>query len=235
MYLLLCICTNQAEHHKTKQIDEDGLLDLIRKKPGKKSKYEVAAEKEALKEKAESTKLVLIMESVLFEATLIVYICRKKTSPPSKPTKQKDSVSSSSFYSKQKSQKTEDTDSQDSIKSLPDSQKLTTDSTPDSAELLLWVDKYKPKSVKQIIGQQGAKSNVEKLKKWLLDWHQNNRPKDGSKPKSKPKVGLFGGGDPTGAGFKAALLSGPPGVGKTTAATLVCKVTCVFSYVMHFL
>ena len=30
------------------------------------------------------------------------------------------------------------------------------------------------------------------------------------------------GGD--GAGYRAALLSGPPGIGKTTTATLVCKV-----------
>ena len=32
---------------KTKQIDEDELLDLLRTLPGKKSKYEVAAQKEA--------------------------------------------------------------------------------------------------------------------------------------------------------------------------------------------
>ena len=36
---------------------------------------------------------------------------------------------------------------------------------------------------------------------------------------------FFGrGGSDDGAGFKAALLSGPPGIGKTTTATLVCKV-----------
>lgn len=32
-----------------------------------------------------------------------------------------------------------------------------------------------------------------------------------------------GGGGGDGAGFRAALLSGPPGIGKTTTATLVCK------------
>ena len=36
----------QAESLKTTQIDEDGLLELIAKRPGKKSKYEIAAEKE---------------------------------------------------------------------------------------------------------------------------------------------------------------------------------------------
>ena len=36
-----------------------------------------------------------------------------------------------------------------------------------------------------------------------------------------------GGGSDDGAGFKAALLSGPPGIGKTTTATLVCKVGLV--------
>ena len=88
---------------------------------------------------------------------------------------------------------------------------------------LMWVDKYKPSTIKQIIGQQGANSNVNKLLHWLRNWDKNNRTAAG-KVKPKPKFNPWGGGDPTGASFKAALLSGPPGVGKTTTATLVCKV-----------
>ena len=40
---------SKAEQFKTKQIDEDGFLDLIRSRPGKKSKYTVAAEEAAAK------------------------------------------------------------------------------------------------------------------------------------------------------------------------------------------
>jgi len=40
-------------------------------------------------------------------------------------------------------------------------------------ETLLWVDKYKPNSLKQIIGQQGDKSNAKKLLHWLKTWHRN--------------------------------------------------------------
>ena len=43
------------------------------------------------------------------------------------------------------------------------------------AESLLWVDKYSPKCIKQIIGQQGEKSNVKKLLRWLQNWHSNRK------------------------------------------------------------
>ena len=47
----------------------------------------------------------------------------------------------------------------------------------------MWVDKYKPQSLKQIIGQQGDKSNAKKLMHWLQHWHKNIAA--GKKPSSK--------------------------------------------------
>ncbi|KAF5269164.1 hypothetical protein FQR65_LT02464 [Abscondita terminalis] len=84
---------------------------------------------------------------------------------------------------------------------------------------LSWTDKYKPKSVKNIIGQQTDKSNMRKLLHWLENWFKNHGSKN--KPKlTKPSPWAK---SDDGAYFKAALLSGPPGVGKTTTATLVAK------------
>ena len=77
----------------------------------------------------------------------------------------------------------------------------------------MWVDKHKPVSSSQIIGQQGEKSCVKKLTHWLQNWHKNYD--------KKPGFGKWASDD--GSGFKAALLSGPPGIGKTTSAQLVCK------------
>jgi len=61
----------------------------------------------------------------------------------------------------------------------------------------LWVDKYKPKNVNEIIGH---KTNIDRIRAWLRDW------KSGA---------IFKKDSP-----KALLLSGPPGIGKTTAAIL---------------
>lgn len=40
-------------------------------------------------------------------------------------------------------------------------------------EALMWVDKYKPQNLKQIIGQSGDKSNARKLMSWLQNWQRN--------------------------------------------------------------
>ncbi|XP_055919731.1 replication factor C subunit 1 [Eupeodes corollae] len=84
---------------------------------------------------------------------------------------------------------------------------------------IAWVDKYKPTSVKLIIGQQGPASNCSKLINWLTKWHTNH---SGSGAKKLQKPNPWAKND-DGSYYKAALLSGPPGVGKTTTATLVCK------------
>jgi replication factor C subunit 1 len=80
-----------------------------------------------------------------------------------------------------------------------------------------FVDKYKPTAVKNIVGQQGPSGNATKLMNWLSKWYKNN---DGTKKHSKPNPWAK---DNDGSAFKAALLSGPPGVGKTTTAHLVSR------------
>ncbi|XP_033225269.1 replication factor C subunit 1 [Belonocnema kinseyi] len=79
------------------------------------------------------------------------------------------------------------------------------------------VEKYRPQTMKQLIGQQGEKSNAKKLYNWLSNWHKNRgRNMKHSKPTPWKK-------DDDGAFFKAVLLSGPPGIGKTTSVYVVAK------------
>lgn len=72
----------------------------------------------------------------------------------------------------------------------------------------LWTSKYAPSSTSMICGNKG---NVEKIQNWLRNWDRNakinfkNAGKDGS--------GLY----------RAIMIHGPPGIGKTTAAHLVAN------------
>ncbi|CAG7677717.1 unnamed protein product [Allacma fusca] len=81
----------------------------------------------------------------------------------------------------------------------------------------MWVDKYKPATLKNIVGQTGDRSNAKKLLMWLQNWFQFH-----GSANDKAKANYPGLRDPDGKTFKAALLSGPPGVGKTTTAHLCC-------------
>lgn len=80
----------------------------------------------------------------------------------------------------------------------------------DPAQLasMLWTTKYAPKQMKDLVGNKAA---VEKLAAWLKAWpssYRSNFKKPG----------------PTGMNiYRAVLISGPPGIGKTTSAHLVAK------------
>uniref|UniRef100_A0A158R5J1 AAA domain-containing protein n=1 Tax=Syphacia muris TaxID=451379 RepID=A0A158R5J1_9BILA len=87
-------------------------------------------------------------------------------------------------------------------------------------EYLPWVDKYKPTTIKQIVGQNGEKSPLNKLLKWLKEWPKYHLGEGAKQKRPKPPPWLA---QADGTSFKAALLSGPPGVGKTTCASLACK------------
>ena len=64
----------------------------------------------------------------------------------------------------------------------------------------LWADKYKPSRISELIGNG---KRIADLRRWLLEWQNNQQ---------KKKKNMY----------KAVLISGPPGIGKTSSATLVC-------------
>ena len=72
----------------------------------------------------------------------------------------------------------------------------------------LWTTKYAPTQLNQICGN---KANVEKIQGWLHNW-----------PKHKKYDFQKRGADGMG-GYRAIIISGPPGIGKTTAAHLAAK------------
>jgi len=208
-------------------LERDECKELIEKYGGrvtttisKKTNYLIAGSDvgESKSSKARELKIDIISEDDLLE----MIRTRSGTATAETP--------STSTKTKRKSSTTaKTTDSPELMVVTPSSSsKLKRKSTEPSAipkpstddSNLLWVDKYKPKTVQDLIGQQGDKSCVQKLIVWLRDWYQNHSHSD-EKVKAKPSFGFNRNENP--AMFKAALLSGPPGIGKTSAAQIVCQ------------
>ncbi|KAG9317062.1 putative DNA replication factor C, large subunit [Chiua virens] len=72
----------------------------------------------------------------------------------------------------------------------------------------LWTTRYAPHTLKEVCGNKGQ---VEKLQQWLHDWSSSLKA-DFKKP-GKSSMNIF----------RAVLISGPPGIGKTTSAHLCAK------------
>ncbi|XP_015201424.2 replication factor C subunit 1 [Lepisosteus oculatus] len=204
--------TEKAHSLGTKILDEDGLLDLIRTKPGKRSKYELAAEAEHKKPNSKGPDRPVKAQTPQKVATP-----GKKTPTPQK--EQRGAPASSPSTARGSAERGEVKKSL-SFQREPAGVKAPQPARQESSGGgLLWVDKYRPRSLKGLIGQQGEQSCANKLLRWMRNWHHNN-----ARGREAPaaKFSKFGGKD-DGSAFKAALLSGPPGVGKTTTAALVCE------------
>ncbi|KAI0385362.1 replication factor RFC1 C terminal domain-containing protein [Hypomontagnella monticulosa] len=81
-------------------------------------------------------------------------------------------------------------------------------SVPPAPLSQLWTVKYAPTQPSHICGNKAA---VEKIQNWLKNWHK-------SRKYNFQKRGADGTG-----GARAIIVSGPPGIGKTTAAHLAAK------------
>ncbi|XP_061763209.1 replication factor C subunit 1 isoform X4 [Nerophis ophidion] len=210
----------KAESFGTIILSEDDLLELIRTKPGKKSKYQIAAEAES---KASKTRSPPGQASKSTPKAAKVSPSKGNSKSPHTPSPAKTGRASGANPPGRSSTLTARRDLDFSSGPRPPS-KLKEEEGPS----LLWVDKYRPLSLKALIGQQGDQSCANKLLRWLQTWHKHHGT--GASKAPVARFVKFGSGKDDGSGFKAALLSGPPGVGKTTTAALVCE-ELGFSYV----
>ncbi|GLB33214.1 putative replication factor C subunit 1 [Lyophyllum shimeji] len=72
----------------------------------------------------------------------------------------------------------------------------------------LWTTRYAPQSIKDICGN---KTQVEKLQQWLHDWQDSKN--SGFKKPGKHGMNIY----------RAVLITGPPGIGKTTSAHMCAR------------
>ncbi|XP_059473115.1 replication factor C subunit 1 [Neocloeon triangulifer] len=191
----------KAKNFNIPNIDEDGLLDLIRTRPtptltlAKTGKQTTPGGRKIKKEDPPKQKTPV-----------------KKEEDKMLQTVKKNSQASSSGSQAMNMGSQQSTSSYGSQATLPPSPVIS------AGDQAMWVDKYKPQSVRQIIGQQTDRSIAKKLTQWLLDWNKNHSNPNEKKPRPAPWAK-----NDNGSAFKAALLSGPPGIGKTTTIQLVCK------------
>ncbi|CAH0557263.1 unnamed protein product [Brassicogethes aeneus] len=185
----------KAESYNIPFLSEDEFLDLILKKSDMNPKYVMESKKE------EDSGVGTSQSTQEYDAIESPPVKIKKELTDEKPDIKETNIDKPTQADiKTKPIKYED---------IPVSTKVCTKNKQNVPVYSCWTEKYKPKDLKQVIGQQRPDSELNKLFKWLQNW-QENRKSDNKKSWD-------------GSHNKCALLSGPPGVGKTTTATLVAQ------------
>lgn len=183
--------TKKAEEHGIKIIDEDGLFEMIRSRPGNSA---VTGDAGSASKAPNAAKKAVQAFAAAHPA-------------PAKPVQSAAGSNGAAASA--------------SVPALPSVQRATGAPAPAAAaNNALWVDKYAPKTAQELVGNPTL---IKNLGDWLRGWHSVHRP---GAPPPKPQFGGPGaGGGRHGFGpqAKAALLSGPPGVGKSSAAKIVAR------------
>lgn len=80
----------------------------------------------------------------------------------------------------------------------------------------MWTDLYQPETIRDLVGNEGA---VNQLFEWLRDWDDVHVRGHKKEVKWQSRNWM----DVPRINAKAAMLSGPPGVGKSSACRIICK------------
>ena len=84
----------------------------------------------------------------------------------------------------------------------------------------MWTDTYKPTSLTHIVGNQGV---IKSMLDWLKDWEDvviRGNKKQLNNPGRFNRNAWVSMPNPN---ARAALISGPPGIGKTSAVRIICR------------
>ena len=182
------------KQHGLKVINEEGLFELIRRLPANGGDS-AAAEKNAEKKAKEMDKIREQAEEM--ERAEKEAEKKKAAAAKAKASASAKSASTSAGVSQ--------------TASASDSQSSGIGKGKEAAkgpDTRLWTVRYAPNQLSQICGNKGQ---VEKLQRWLRAF-----------PKMQRTGFKMGGPDGSGL-YRAVMIHGPPGIGKTTAAHLVAK------------
>ncbi|KAI5296586.1 hypothetical protein KEM52_006207 [Ascosphaera acerosa] len=178
-----------------KTIDENGLFELIRKLPANGGSGK-AGEQFAAKKQAEDAKIKKMAEEIdRAEAEEAAARQQMMADAANPPVRGKPSAVAQAQRAVSRTSSTQ-------------SQAPSSGSVTPGLDDRLWTTKYAPTSLNMICGN---KAPVERLQTWLRNW-RNNAKYNFKKP-GKDGSGIY----------RAVMIHGPPGIGKTTAAHLVAK------------